>query len=554
MKKIYLLLLPILLLTGCKSDEKKEDKPVVPEDPSFVNHEDGESPFRYQKSDGGKARLVNRGGVPFLMQSSLLRTDLLKNADFLTASQMEDYFAIAKETSMNTMDITIMWSEIEKEYNKYDFSELDYYLNYAKKYDLKMNIEWYGSFTDGETHTVNLPDYVVKDQKTYPLILDLFDFANYGHCEIIDWSNANLIHREQLALYNVMNHIYDWNHENSVYDPVMMIQIGQGIDRFQRWRIDAYKVPGKEGLMTSNEAWEMVNNYINEMAKAVKYSKYKALTRVEFCEQNAVVNYVRNIEKLEYVDLVSPTYLHQIGNTKNGIKSFVDEYEDMPIINAENWANDINYKQILINYAMGGDGYVSYQLSAPRYFPESPNGAIYKRYNPEGTTLAEKFVQNGTRADDTKMINSALRKANVAASNAVRSNFGTLGLNTTLDPLSGDERIQKEYLKCGLLISFSNPENCLGFAIYDQNYLYCFCNKDSSITIENCTITIGQKGSFDETGEWNSEQSINLIDNKTLNMEANQVYRVRMASINELPSASQLENDGYKSTLDSIRN
>ena len=32
--------------------------------------------------------------------------------------------------------------------NSYD---LENYLNYAKKYDLKLNLIWYGSFVDGET-------------------------------------------------------------------------------------------------------------------------------------------------------------------------------------------------------------------------------------------------------------------------------------------------------------------------------------------------------------------------------------------------------------------
>lgn len=545
MKK-SLFLLPALLIASCSNNAQQPAN----KDVKFIDHKDGLVPYKYENSDGGKARLVDANHNPILIQSTLLRTDLLKNADFLTASEMEDYFAIAKETAMNTVDITIMWSEIETEYNVYDFSELDYYLSYAKKYELKLNIEWYGSFTDGETHTVNLPKYVVEDQKTYPLIIDMFDFANYGRCEIINWKNSTLIKREQLALYSMMNHIYDWNTENNSYNPVMMIQIGQGIDRFQRWRIDAYKVPGSDGqIMGSDEAWNMVNNYINQMGKAVKYSMYKALTRVEFCEQNAVVNYVRNIADLEYVDFVCPTYLHEIGNTKSGIKSFVDEYENMPIINAENWANDINYKQILINYALGGNGYVSYQLSAPRYFPESPNGALYKRYNAEGATLSEKFAENGTRAADTKMINTALKKLFVPACNAARANFATFGLNSLVTG-----QTQKEYLKCGLLLDYSNPSDCLGFAMYDQNYLYCSSNKSAVLTINNCSITVGQRGAFDANGQWNTVENITLTNNKTIDMAANETYRIRIASISPLPSQSELEANGYKSTIDSIRN
>ena len=100
-------------------------------------------------------------------------------------------------------------------------------------------------------------------------------------------------------------------------------------------------------LLSSTDSWSMVHTYLNEVARGVKYSKYKALTRVEFCEQSAVVNYVRDVEKLENIDIVSPTYLHTIPAAKSGIKSFTDEYTEMPVMNVENWASDDNYKNYL---------------------------------------------------------------------------------------------------------------------------------------------------------------------------------------------------------------
>ena len=554
MKKISLLLLifiSIFTLASCN--------PTVEETPNnnsfeLINHSEADIPYRQEVSENGKARIVNRQSNPHLMLSTLLRTDLLINADFLEPSDMEDYFAIAKETGMNTMEIVIMWSQIETDYDTYDYSDLKCYLDFAKKYGLKLNIEWYGSITDGETHTANVPKYIINDSKTYPVILDLFDFANYGRLMILDWSNENLLARETKAIYNMMNYIYEWNHENDLYDPVITVQIGQGTDRFQRWRVNQYVVYDKNGeLFNANDAWEMVHKYINNVAKGVKYSKYKALTRIEFCEQNSVVNYVRDVEVLDYVDIVSPTYLHEISSTKNGIKSFTDEYEDMAVLNVENWASDTNYKHILATMALGGSGYVSYQLSSPIYYPESPNGTLYKRYNPAGSTLAEKFVEKNSRATDTKQINVALSKAYVAASNAPRKYFAAFGLNNLLNNKTGNERIQKIYFTNGLLLSFSNPENSIGFAIYDNNYLYVFASVDSILEINNCNITVAQQGYFDELGEWVNEGVVNLENNKILSITKDIVYRVRIANINQLPEMSELENNGYKNTLDSIR-
>lgn len=547
-----ILLSCIFLLTICGCNTTNNSSTNANDD--MINQTVYDEPYKQVTNSDSKTTIINRNNVPQIILSSLLRTDLLKNADFLTPKDMEDYFAIAKETSMNTIELSIMWSEIEPTYNNYDFSSIKYYLDYAKKYDLKVNIEWYGSFVDGETHSANIPNYINDDTSTYPLIMDMFDYANFGRLKIMDYTNENLLNRESKALYELMNYVYTWNNENDLYDPVIMVQIGQGVDRFQRWRVDAYKILDENGaLMSRDKAWSIANTYLNAIAKGVKYSKYKALTRVEFCEQNAVVNYVRNIKDLEYIDIVCPTYLHEISLTKNGIKSFTDEYENMFIMNAENWANDINYKQTLATFGMGGSGYVSYQLSCPNYYPESPNGALYSRYDNTKETLTEKFKEKNTRASDSKMINEALSKAYVAIANSKRQTFATFGLNNLINSKENDERIQKIYLNNGLLLSYSNPKDSLGYAVFDNNYLYAFSSKDATLDITNCTITIGQKGYFDKNGEWVNEGNVSLTNNSKLEMKANDVYRVRIASINELPSSTTLKDDGYLSTLDSIR-
>ena len=62
-----------------------------------------------------------------------------------------------------------MWSLFEVSKDEYDYTEIDTYLDYAKKYNLTLSLLWYGSFVDGETHTVNVPNYIIEDPTTYPL-------------------------------------------------------------------------------------------------------------------------------------------------------------------------------------------------------------------------------------------------------------------------------------------------------------------------------------------------------------------------------------------------
>ena len=151
------------------------------------------------------------------------------------------------------------------------------------------------------------------------------------------------------------------------------------------------------------------------------------------------------------------------------------------------------------------------------------------------------------------MVNDALSKAFVAVANAPRSMFSVLGFDNLLNDLDTALRYQKIYFSNGIMIEYSNPKNALGYAIYDDNYLYVFSSSNSSIEIKNCLIPQVSEGHFDSFGEWQSNGNINLVNNSLLNVEANKVYRLRISNISQLPSSSDLKNMGYKTIIDSIR-
>ena len=108
------LILPLVLmlssLVGCQNptttESVSESTPVVNND--MVNQSEFDAPYASKLSEGGKAVIVNRKQVPQVMLSALLRTDLLINADFMNTADMEDYFAICKETGMNTIELSVM--------------------------------------------------------------------------------------------------------------------------------------------------------------------------------------------------------------------------------------------------------------------------------------------------------------------------------------------------------------------------------------------------------------------------------------------------------------
>ena len=547
MKKKYIpIIFASLLITSCSAN-----CPTCPESAEDIKVELKEEFVEpYSFVEGEKSYIVDTNDTPQLILSTLLRTDLLRNADFLEYSAMEDYFAVAKETGFNTIDVVVTWNEIEPKRNEYDFSSIDTYLNFAKKYDLKLNLIWYGSIVDGETHCANIPDYIRANPEVYPVLLDLFDGAYYGRFQILDWSDPDLLSRESSAVYSLFNYIYDWTLENDYQDPVVMAQIGQGVDRFYKWRISQYGVEGNDSaLMTLDEAMTMTNTYLEEISKAVKYSSYRPITRAEFCEQTGVVNYVREVYDLEHIDMVATTYLHDISATRNGIRSFADEFEGMPVINAENWANDQNYRMVLANIALGAVGYTSYQLSNPVYFPENPNGALYERYNQDGATLEKKFIPVGNRPANTKSVMNALNNLYIPATKIERGNFAALGYDNRI---SNDETTQKVYLSNGIMLEYDKPTSSIALAMSDGDYIYAYSFADSNITFSNCSLLSVQQGSFDEFGTFNGE-NVTLENNITLSLKAGETYRIRTTNIGELPSASELIELGYSSTFDALR-
>ena len=545
MRKIVIYLLVISALFFLMACQKESKRVILEEKTTF------HAPYRMEShtvSTYEKSYIVNRQGVPELILSSEIRLDIIMLADQLEIEDVEPYFAIAKETGLNTVELPFLWTWIETEKDVYDTTMLFKLLDYAKAYDLKINFIWYGSFVDGESRTGLYPNYIAEDHHTYKVMLDLYDFGIFGRVKMMDWTNQALLDRESLAIYEMFNAVYDWNIENNRYDPVVMVQLGQGLDRFPRWRITQYEVLGDDGiLLTQQEGWDIVETYIKALSQAVKYAAYRPLTRIEFTEQNGVVGYVTSIKNLPHIDLVSPTYLHSIANAKTGIRNFVTDLPGMPIYNAQNWADDSNHKNMLATIALGAFGFNAYQLSAAVYYPEPPNGALYHRIDRSQDTVLTMFTQKNQRVDLFKPIYHALSKAYVDVLMTPRQNFVVLGMDTRIS--SGNP--QYLYTQSGLMFTYSNPEHGLGFVIQHGDYVTLFASEDATITFENVIFINATQGYYDQNGNWINQGQVSLSNNNlTLTIEKNTVYRLRISTLQALPVPLSAN---YVNSFDAIR-
>ena len=540
MRRLSLLLPFLLVLASCRS--------------SGGTSSNASTPYRIIAEENAKTCIVGRNGAPITILSTEFRNDIFKLSDGVNADGLEDYFALAKETGFNTIDLPFMWSQFETSKDTYIYDELETYLNYAKKYELKFSLIWYGSFVDGETHTINMPDYINKDKETYPILQYCYPDSIFGDAEIIDWTDKDLIDRETKAIKNLLNYVGEWNERNDQYDPVIIFQIGQGMDRLQRYRMDQYEIKIDGVRMTIDKAQYYVTTYATAISKAIKASRYVPLTRVEFCEQeSAKSGYVKFFSKIKTIDILSTTYLYTVLSCRKGMTSFSDSLgASMPIMNSENWANDDNYRSALVAFAMGGCGFNTYNLSSPQYYPlEDYSGALYHRKNFEGKTIGEKFTEINTRASDIKLVNKIINKGYFAFSKALKENFALFGFNSGTK--TGGVNNQKIYFDQGIMLDYKASDKAYAYACFFNNYIYVISSENATLNVSNCFIQAGSTGSFDKEGFWQSEEKIQVNIESDIDLKKETLYRFRVGNIQELPDSSTLKELGYIDTINSIK-
>ncbi len=515
------------------------------------------TPYTMATSTTGKDYIVDQNDNVYVGLTAFLPTDLYCSADGEYAEQQEKYFKLASEAGFNSVDVPFMWSQVELDRGEYSNTEINHYLDYCKKYNLKLNIVWYGSLIDGQSMSYSIPDYITENTATYSLIKLVCDRGPYGTVSVRNWNDPDLLDREGKALTQLLNYVAEWNTANSGFNPVVMVQLGQGADRFAKWRIKQYDIQGADGIMTAEESKPIINAYLEGMAKAVKSSNYRALTRVDFCESTAVTSEITNIRNINNIDMASPTYLHTLASNKTAITDFNGNASlgKMAIVNAENFPSDVSSnesvnkysgdRQLLTTFLSGGVGHTTYYLAPPMYYPVSPYGSIYKKYD-EDTNSFEQYL---TAGGDMKSILEIMSKAPYALatlnSTAITGLYmdGTVTVGGTqkiyLKPTSANKYVYVE-------TTVPNDSKALGFVGCDGNYVYIASTINTTVKISGCTIVYCMAGYQDADGMVYTNGS-NVNSNGTITIEAGKCYFAQISG-----GATGSSTSGYKTPLNSL--
>ena len=271
-------------------------------------------------------------GKPYLNYGVQVTFDRIHG---MTAAQREQFFQKATEIGFKTVIVAVKWNELEPSEGKYNLYKVSELLKFADKYDVNLEILWFGDNVCGSVG--NAPPYVINDNKRFP---------RTG--KLLDYSNKELLKVEKAAISQMMNYIYD-NDRNHRVTAVQILNEPNYSDVYTAQR-DAYL------------------NALDELGMAVKESPYRVVTRVNFVisgeflsEKYTHPEEVFNLKGIDMVgvDLYTKSLEEFIAYAKRfssgGLSENVTHFAEAP-------GNMYNYpKQVLTAFAFNS-GYDVYEL------------------------------------------------------------------------------------------------------------------------------------------------------------------------------------------------
>ncbi|MDR1716078.1 MAG: DUF4978 domain-containing protein [Prevotella sp.] len=219
--------------------------------------------------DGSEKYVLRIDGKPFYMTSIQIRLDKLKGYLGWDDTALEAVIKQAAEDGFNSVSIPVCWRDVEPEKDKFDWTTLDKYMNWCKKYNLKMELLWFSWSSGGRIQwltkndktpmrELRVPDYVCSKEGTSE-----FKVVRNTDPWTLDWLDKNLCNRDRYILEQIMEHIAIWDIQNGNPLTVIGVQLGN-------------EPHGHEISISPSH----IIDYFHHVGAAVKDSRYKVWTRL----------------------------------------------------------------------------------------------------------------------------------------------------------------------------------------------------------------------------------------------------------------------------------
>jgi hypothetical protein len=426
--------------------------------------------------------------------------------EHLPLSFTENMYEKTAHLNYKTISQALLWREIEVEPGVYDFSALDAYVEWAKKYDMKIDLAWFGSAcqsgsriptlsraNNGAGRTVDIgyqhtaPSWYVQDEAGNPLGTYYNISSGPGRVDyplITEGTSADYMKEQE---HKVIEAIFAHLAETDPDGTVISIQIQN----------EANAVPA---FSTRYIEW------INHLGKAVKESDYVVATRVNYMGTSYPIN-TNNYPHIDFAATdpysTSVSRMKEIladGRTRSGLPHI-----------AENSGSYANTTSLATATFLSGGYYGIWQLS--NWFCDGGGGhfngphALYSNRDVVGVADQEMYYTwtlgqipaITPQAEDLRRYNEGLNKltdlfAHAAASDKAGFNVDT---NSPAVNYQATKRLGRYTL------GFQTAEAAVAVAVADGRQLYV--TSDTATGANVATVQEPESasvGRFDNAGRW----------------------------------------------------
>ncbi|ONI92586.1 hypothetical protein ALI22I_03075 [Saccharothrix sp. ALI-22-I] len=350
-------------------------------------------------------------GKPFFHSGVQFRYEKHKYTFGWTDAQLEPVLKMISDDGFNVVNIPIWWSKVETAKDTFDWADINRYIDWCKKYNLKLELLWFGHESTGITLAPRLPAYVMNDYQ-FVLKSDGTRLTLNGN-NLLDKTDPNLLAREKYVLGQLMGHIaaYDTGHTivgaQVLNEPnVANMQFGASSDRSystystQRWNAGGY-------TNAAQFRRDVLLDYVNQLGQVIKQSDYSVYTRVN------VVGDAEPVTENEDLRAQGASHIDFFGDdpytTNNdslfgyGTNAFWAQGKNFPMI-MENYGGN-NFADVQKFNTIAGNGVHNFYAALD---PDSSTGnSNHGLYNFNPTT---KVVSRDTVSNNVANLNRMLNK------------------------------------------------------------------------------------------------------------------------------------------------
>ena len=388
-----------------------------------------------------------------------------------------------------------------------------------------------------------LPDYIIKDEATYPR----YSFLNgkmysekqaiyYGKQYLFDFDDKDLMNRETLVIENLMDYIYNWEEAYGFPKTLIGVQVYNEVDLLlDETRQESYGFTFENAGVTKEKVWSELLTGINNAGRAFKESDYVVYTRTNFTSIKSG-DYAGRTEAQRFKEMYELKYIDSVGMDPyvyepSALTALIRNSQSIMQGNfthiAENGGEYSNTDALILLSLSQSCGYTVYELARAKGFPDMNNNQgildvnLQDRYESSTGNYTSYTTDNYTQR--ARSVFKALKQIENAVASAKAEDFAVFNV---LSP-TARENYSQTICTSNVSIDFSTNDSAVGFAIEYNGELFVFATKTASMSFSSATMAQANVAETNADGETVWSQT-SAFENGVLTMEGGRLYRLKI--------------------------